>query len=730
MSSKQKVDLAFLWRMHQPWYRDPASDEVLLPWVRLHAASSYTDMAAHLAAHDVARATVSFSPVLLDQIDHYLAGGGDVYADITLRPAEDLTAEERTFLLQRFFSTHWERVLLPVERYRELLDLRGHDKPMGGWEEAHQRFAPGDLRDLQVLFNLVWLGTTANEDAEIRALLERGRDYTEADKAVVLHKQRELIDGLLPAWLELQASGKVELAGAPYYHPMLPLLIDSDTARRPMPKIALPDRFAWQDDAARQIAQALDRHEQVFGRRPRGLWPPEAAVSPETVALASASGVEYLATDARVLYHSLDERGSAPGRHRIYQPHRVGDCTCVFRDAELSGLILSEYPRWEDQEAAAADFVRRVLRVPEVASMDNGAPPLVLVALPGEHPWEAYPARGKPFFDALFGMLADTEQIRTVTLEQRLEEHPATISLDYLHSGSWVEGNFALWIGDPEKNTAWNRLRRTRNRVARAETTGEADGEALERATTHVLRAEGADWFYWLGEPFHSVEGTTYEQLFNGHLMAAYTALGDAAPADLSRPIEQGESAAPLRQPRAFIQPSMSGSRTSFYEWREAGFYRVPAGGSVYHEHGFLAGVYWGFDPGRIYLRLDPIETFRQAGSLLDSVNVWIELTQPDRCIKARLQPGEQATDLELSTSHAGCEKIAGLGVVKEVAVGEVIELSIPLARVGLNQGARPGLIIHFQARDGEELSRIPSQGVIEMEVPAHGYETGPSYKI
>ena len=729
MSSKKTVDLAFLWRMHQPWYRDPASDEVLLPWVRLHAASSYTDMASHLADHDVARATVSFSPVLLDQIEHYRDGGDDVYVDLTLRPAEDLTMEERTFLLRRFFSTHWQRVLLPVSRYRELLDMRGRDTPMDGWETAHQRFSPGDMRDLQVLFNLVWLGTTAAGDAEIRSLLERGRDYTEEDKVVVLDKQRELIAGLVPAWKALQAAGKVELAGAPYYHPVLPLLIDSDTARRPMPKINLPDRFARQDDASRQIVQGLDRLEQIFGRRPTGFWPPEAAVSPETVSLASAAGVKYLATDARVLYHSLDERGSAPGRHRIYQPYRVGDCTCVFRDAELSALILSEYPRWDDQQAAAADFVRRVLEVPEVASVDNGAPPLVLVALPGEHPWEAYPDRGKPFFDALHDLLGRTEQIRTVTLEERLEEHPATIGLDYLHSGSWVEGNFAMWIGDPEKNTAWNRLRRTRNRVARAETTGEVDGEALEQATTHLLRAEGSDWFYWLGEPFYSVEGAAYEQLFNGHLMAAYKALGDTPPADLSRPIDQGEAVAPMRQPRGFIQPSMSGSRTSFYEWREAGFYRVPAGGSVYHEHGFLAGVYWGFDPGRIYLRLDPIETFRQARSLLDSVDVWIELTQPDRCIEARLLHGEDAPELALSTCHAGCEKTAGLGVVKEVAVEEVIELSIPLARMGLTQGARPGLIIHFEA-NGEELSRIPSQGVIEMEVPAHGYETGPSYKI
>ena len=728
MSSNKTVDLAFLWRMHQPWYLDPTNDEVLLPWVRLHAASSYTDMAAHLASHPDIRATVSFSPVLLDQLDRYLAGGGDAYVDVTMHPAEELSVDQRRFLLRHFFSAHWGRVLFPVERYRELLDRRGRDKPAEGWDAVHEQFSAQDMRDLQVLFNLVWLGSTAAADDEIKALLDRGRDYTEQDKEVVLSKQRELIAALLPAWRALQQSGAVEIAATPYYHPVLPLVIDSDTARRPMPKINLPDRFAQHTDADLQIGLAMDRVEQTFGCHPAGLWPPEGAISPETVGLTCAHGVRYLATDARVLYHSLDERGSAPGRHRIYQPYRVGQCTVFFRDTDLSASIAREYPGAEDQQAAAEDFVRRVLRVSEVAQVDNGAPPLVLVALPGEHPWEAYPDRGKPFFDALYGMLSQHDQIRTVTLEQRLEEHPPTIGLDYLHSGSWVEGNFAMWIGDPEKNTAWNRLRGTRNGVTRGETRGVVSPDALEEARTHLLRAEGSDWFYWLGEPYYSAEGAVYEHLFKAHLMAAYHALGDIPPADLSRPIEQGEAVVPLRQPTAFIQPSMSGNRTSFFEWREAGFFRVPAGGSVYHEHGFLAGIYWGFDPGRIYLRLDPIETFQQAQALIAEMDIWIELTQPGHCIEARLVNAE-VPELTLATCGAGCEKLEEMGVVKEVAVKEVIELSIPLSRMGLDQGARPGLIVHFE-RDGEELSRVPSQGVIEVEVPAHGYETGPSYKI
>ena len=728
MSSIKKVHLAFLWRMHQPWYRDPVSREMLLPWVRLHAASSYSDMAAHLARHPKLHSTVCFSPALLDQIELYVEGGGDHYIDLTLLPPQELSGEQRGELMQLFFSLHWDQVLLPMARYRQLLELRGREQPPGNWEEVHGRFSDQDLRDLQVLFNLAWLGHHAADDDEIRGLLERGRDYSEEHKQIVLGRQRVMLQQLLPAWRELVSSGSVEISGCPYYHPLLPLIIDCHTARRPTPRVTLPERFAQPDDAAWQISRALERIRQVFGHRPVGLWPPEGAISPETVRQGLNHRLRYLAADARVLFHSLDQRGSAPGRQRIYQPYNMDSCAVFFRDTELSARIATEYPRWTNQQAAAADFIEHVLAVAERARVDDGAPPLVLVALAGDHHWESYPGRGAPFIEALYSQLDQTEAIRTVTLEEHLQEHPPTIGLDHLHSGSWVEGNFALWIGDPEKNAAWNRLQRTRTRVTRARSTGEASEEALSQAMRHIYRAEGSDWYYWMGEPFYPAEGATYEYLFKAHLMAAYQALGDNPPADLSRPIEQGGVVTPLRQPSAFIQPSLSGRRTSFYEWREAGFYRVPAGGSVYSKHGFLAGIYWGFDAGRMYLRLDPLETYqRGAHPMIRDTEIWIELTEPHRCFQAHLI-FEGTPELALRTC-ANTGDLGDLGMIEAVAVQEVIELALPLSRMGLGPGARMGLIIHF-ARDGEEISRVPPQGVIEVEVPAHGYETGPSFKI
>ena len=42
------LSVAFLWHMHQPYYKDPRTGQYKMPWVRLHALKDYYDMAAVL----------------------------------------------------------------------------------------------------------------------------------------------------------------------------------------------------------------------------------------------------------------------------------------------------------------------------------------------------------------------------------------------------------------------------------------------------------------------------------------------------------------------------------------------------------------------------------------------------------------------------------------------------------------------------------------------------------
>lgn len=719
--SQTNVHLAFLWHMHQPWYVDPASDRGLLPWVRLHAIGAYTDMARVLGRWPGVRATLSISPSLLDQIQRYAAGAEetepsyrDTYEEITRRPAEELTPEEREFLVGHFFSVHWGRVPDAMPHYGTLLAKRGRDLPPGGWGEAASRFSVADLRDLQLLFNLAWFGFSSETDPELAELVARGHGYSEEDKQVVLAKQRRTIRDLLPAWRGLVDRGGVEVACTPYYHGILPLLIDSNTAKRSNPEVNLPERFAAPEDATAQIARSIDRLERAFGTRPSGLWPAEAAISPEVVQLAHGCGLRYVATDAEILFHSLDDRGSTPGRSRLYQPYRAGEVAVLFRDEHLSTLIARDYASWDDSRAAAASFVEQVLCTAERARVDCRAPPLVLVALDGENPWEAYPGRGGVFLGALYELLAAHPRIRTVTLDEHLAEYPPSVGLDYLDSGSWIEANFDIWIGDAEKNRAWNLLGRARSKLTREHLGGQLVEGQLHQAQEHLYRAECSDWFWWLGEPFSSAEDPIYESLFRSHLMAVYRALGDSPPADLSRPIVGGGGiVTTLRQPTSFIRPRIDGVRTSYFEWRGAGYYRTSTVGSGTSP--FITGLYWGFDPGRLYLRLDPADPHLDGSLALGEVDVVLVLTEPGRSITGRLELAPTPR-LALTAQGKNGEQ-SDLGLVQEVAFLDVVELAIPLARLGLQSGDRLGFTVHF-GHDGRTLADVPRKGVIEIEVP------------
>jgi len=723
------VNLAIFFRLHHPWYISPLTDSAMLPWVRLHGASTYSDLADALERHPAMRLSVSFSGSLLDQLKRYEKGMGDTYSELTLTPPGDLSAAERAFILRHFFSVHGGRHVLPLPRYRELYERRGREAPDGGWRELVDRFSDRDLGDLQLLFNLVWVGFSSADAPEVAGLTEQGRDFTDAQRAAVIRLHQRLVSTVVPRWSALAAHGQVDLLASAHYHPILPLLVDSDTARRATPEVHLPDRFAFPADAREQVARGVESMAEAFGQRPRGLWPPEAAISPETVQVARECGIHYLVADGRVLYHSLDEQGSVPGRRHLFQPYLVGDSALLFRHEALSRAMLREYAEWEDGEAAAADFLRRVREAAAGAKVLGDAPPLVVVALSAEKPWEAYPQRGRTFLNALFAGVVEAPDIRPVTLREHLASHPPQVGLDYLHSGSWTEGNFAMWIGDPHKNRAWNLLRRARLRLDRVFNTDAISRENYVQALEHLLRAEGSDWFWWLGEPFSSQEDELFETLFREHLAASYRVTGESPPVDLARPVEQSGIVEPQRQPSEYISPIIRGRRTAFFEWRGGGLFRLSVGDSVHYRQPLLTALHWGFDPGRMYLRLDmpepPMGAIGRGGGGADHVR--LEISGPGRQVTVQVALGDELEVRLMATLDTG--QTEDLGPVKEAAHKEVLELAVPVSRMGFTEGDHLGLSIRF-LRQGEDLGSVPHQGVIEVEVPSDGYEVGPSHRI
>ncbi len=99
----------FLWHLHQPEYRDPASGQPLLPWVRLHATRAYTDMAAALERHEKVRVVANWAPSLLLQLEAYAQGQTtDKDEALARRPVADLTPAERAHVVKESFSVDWE----------------------------------------------------------------------------------------------------------------------------------------------------------------------------------------------------------------------------------------------------------------------------------------------------------------------------------------------------------------------------------------------------------------------------------------------------------------------------------------------------------------------------------------------------------------------------------------------------------------------------------------------
>src|SRR5512138_2350587 len=466
------VRLALLWHMHQPPYRDAETGEYLLPWVRLHATRAYNDMAWILERHPKVRCTVNFTPILLEQLEDYARGAAhDRFQDLTRRPAEELAPEDRGAILRSFFMVDWETHVRPVPRYWDLLQKRGREVGHADVARLAATFSDAEITDLQALFNLAWMGFGALADDEgLRALLAKGRGYSREDVAYVLAAQRRILAEIVPRWRRLAERGQVELSSTPYYHPILPLLCDTDAARRALPGVQLPPRFAHPEDARWHVREAMASHARRFGKPPAGMWPAEGSVSPEALEVLASEGVRWAASDEGVLLRSIPP--DAPRLRSLYRPWRVsaeggGEVAMLFRDRSLSDVIGFTYAKVPAKDAVA-DFLSHVSAIGEAWARDGQqGPATVGVFLDGENAWEHYPESGRDFLDRLYAALEASQLVETVTLSEATAG-AAGPAVPRIHSGSWIEASYRIWIGHGEDRRAWTALGRAHDAVSGA----------------------------------------------------------------------------------------------------------------------------------------------------------------------------------------------------------------------------------------------------------------------
>ncbi len=555
MRAETSLRVVLCWHMHQPQYCDLISGEYKLPWTYLHAIKDYADMAAHLEAVPGARAVINFAPVLLEQLDDYAAQVSGFLRDhkalrdpllaALVTPVLPSHPELRLELINNCMRVNRTRIVERFPAYRRLFELA---QPF--LQNCTDLLYVSDqfLSDLVFWYHLGWIAETVRRnDLRIQRWQEQGNNFSLHDRRELLVLIGELLSGLIDRYADLADRGQVELAVSPYAHPILPLMLDLQSAREAMPDVPLPELEFYQGGEKRahwHLREGINVFEQYFRRKPAGCWPSEGSVSTATLELLEEYGFKWAATGETVLRNSLraaqgEEAAVAPDA--VLQGYRVGDgkLTCFFRDDKLSDEIGFNYSTWHADDAVA-NFIHNLERI---AKTHKGRKLTLPIILDGENAWEHFPENGYHFLRALYERLAAHPTLKLSTFSECLDEGVEIGNLSGLVSGSWVYGTFSTWIGDRDKNRGWDMLGDAKRAFDKASSDGALGSDQILAAQLQLAVCEGSDWFWWLGDynPAHSV--SDFESLFRVHLSNLYHLLGVEPPEYLAHTFARGSGA-------------------------------------------------------------------------------------------------------------------------------------------------------------------------------------------
>ncbi len=691
---KRSVYLTIVWHQHQPFYLDPVKDELTGPWVRKHSMKSYYDMASILENYPDIHFNMNITPVLLIQLLKYYVERMEPYVDM-----DNNTVDAQAFLKDWKGRTDpWIDLLLeptptPQAATEKQLGLLYKDpwscvstsdqimKHFPQYVELRLKnpalLTQQDFLKLKILFEVAWfdpdflMGPVNLPDGRVVDMTDfikrsTGVDddgapmdiytidnFSEEMANRIVAEQYKIMANIIAIHKKLvydpdKKTGQIEISTTPFYHPILPLVFNTDLAKQGQPYDSLPfPAYGEPSDASAHVLRAIQYHTEVFGVAPRGTWCGEGSVAEDIVPILVDAGLSWTATDQRVMEKSTLVGGGSP---TPYIPYKVDSDTSqgtagstddeiliVFRDTDLSNKVGFTFQMLKGT-VAADEFMKDVLKnAPNFGGKDR----LVTVILDGENAWESYKKEhdGKGFFHALYSGLSESFQIGeivTVTLSEYIEGNPERgipphpiaeqKELEPLFPGSWIEGTFAIWIGESEENQGWDYLRQAR---AALHSSGlaqpnpalpePADENSLEwliwKAYDEVYAAEGSDWFWWYGSDMTSPsnDDTPFDKAFRSHLHGMYTFMNQALVKQGKSPIQEPEFAPIVQKKPQSMEgpfekvPVLDGVFTpNEGEWDADGgfFYDNDSGGTMAGPGDDIAQVYFGYMGSDFYLGL------------------------------------------------------------------------------------------------------------------------------
>ncbi len=561
MSAASRVNFALCWHMHQPWYQQGLDGDYQLPWVYLHAIKDYSDMAAHLEAHPGMKLTVNFAPVLLEQLDDY-AQQLQCWLDTATRMRDpmlnllagvDSIPDDVVRRMQLLNDCQRANPAKMIDAYPGFLKLIQPLRKMTANSETKladtqflQYFEEQYFIDVLVWYHLAWLGHALKQTEVAQRLILKETQFSEADRRDLLVLIYECVRNLIPRYRRLAENGQIELSMTPYGHPIIPLLNNLDNMKCAQPAAPMPACGNYPGGQVRShwhIEHGIACFEHYFGMRPEGIWLSEGAISEDAVALVDEYGFKWTASGEAVWSNSLKLSGQnnedAINKRALFRPYQLKNYRpkIFFRDDGLSDMVGFEYSRHNSLDAAN-DLVQSLVNIADHLG-DKASEHVVTIILDGENAWEYYPHNGHYFLDHLYQALADHQRVRPACFKQ-LTELSSCETLTKMCAGSWVYGSFSTWIGQRDKNCAWELLAEAKQAYDKVMQQDNLDTDTKRLATRQLAIAEGSDWFWWFGDVNPASSVSDFDKLFRAQLENLYQTLQLAVPERLSTAVSRG----------------------------------------------------------------------------------------------------------------------------------------------------------------------------------------------
>lgn len=551
-NKKMPLNVVLYWHMHQPEYRDLRNGEYHLPWTYLHTIKDYVDMVAHLEACEAARAVVNFAPVLLEQIDDYSVQLHDyLYQDKALRdpllaalagPVLPSDCDSRKKLMKDCLRANEQRLIARFKPYQKLAEMA---RSAINDSAFLTYYADQFLSDLLVWYHLAWLGETIRRnDPLVKRLTQKAHQFTLHDRRELIELIYDIVSGVIGRYKSLYEMGRIEISMTPYGHPIVPLLLDINSAKQAMVDVNLPSATEYPGGYERSqwhVKKGIEVFKKFFGSAPNGCWPSEGSISEETIKLLSDEGIKWLASGETVLRSSL-LKSSVATDDCSHKPYYLRDTNpaCFFRDDGLSDLIGFKYSDWHADDAIA-NLTSHLESIGEACA--DKPDTIVSIILDGENAWEYYPENGYHFLNALYEKLSTNENIKLTTYSEYLASAQEKTQLTEIVAGSWVYGTFSTWIGEKDKNHAWDMLVEAKKVYDKVIDSGSLSEECKHLAEMQLATCESSDWFWWFGEYNSADSVAAFDEQFRLHLSNLYQLLNVEPPDALSSAFSFGSGA-------------------------------------------------------------------------------------------------------------------------------------------------------------------------------------------